>query len=68
MPSSLAPGKVRIYAVAGVGGLIGGRWHDVAPSPRLEGWLAAGLVKATGPKGEAPPNRLSPACCGARDR
>jgi hypothetical protein len=68
VPTDLKPGKVRVYAVAGVGTMTAGRWHDVIPNARLEGWIRAGLVQRTGPKGEEPPERLPRGCCGERRR
>lgn len=64
MASDLKPGKRRVYAVAGVGALVAGRWHDVSPTTRLEGWIRAGLVQETGPHGEPPPDRIVRGCCG----
>lgn len=67
MATDLAADKQRVYAVAGVGGLAGGRWHDVPLThPVLEGWVAAGLVQRTGPHGEPAPERMPLSCCGAR--
>lgn len=67
MATDLKPGDVRVYVAAGVGGRPAGRWSDFPAShPRLEGWLAAGLLQATGPRGEDAPERLARSCCGSR--
>lgn len=67
MATDLAPGKQRIYACAGVGGLLAGRWSDVPEGdPRIGGWERAGLVSRTGPHGEEPPERLPRPCCGGQ--
>lgn len=67
MASDVAPDRVRIFAVAGVGHMASGRWYDVPRStPNLEAWLAAGLVQTTGPQGQPAPARLPGMCCGAR--
>jgi hypothetical protein len=65
--TDLKPGKRRIFVVAGVGGHAGLRWADVdEKDSRVDGWIRAGLVKLTGPKGEPAPARLVPGCCGSR--
>lgn len=64
--TDVAPGKRRVYAVAGVGKLIAGRWHDVDDDAILEGRLRAGFVKLDGPHGEEPPARITRGCCGDR--
>lgn len=66
MATDLAPGKMRVFANAGVGGMRPGRWNDVRPSVRIQEWALVGLVSLTGPSGEEPPERLPRACCGAR--
>jgi len=66
VPSDLKPGRRRIFVVAGVGRYLGGRWADVPTAhPNLEGWLRAGLVQLTGPRGEPAPERIVRACCGS---
>ena len=56
-----------MFANAGVGRLLAGRWADVAEDdPRIDGWIAAGLVSLHGPKGEGPPEVLRPSCCGGK--
>lgn len=64
--TDLAPGKMRVFANVGVGGLRAGRWNDVYPSVRIQDYTGAGLVSLTGPHGEEPPEQLPRACCGAR--
>lgn len=66
MPATVAPGKRRVYAVAGVGTMIAGRWHDADDDARLEGWIRAGLVQERGPHGEDAPERIRRGCCGDR--
>jgi hypothetical protein len=66
MATDLATGRRRVFAHAGVGGLLPGRWGDVDEGPALDGWLAAGLVSATGPGGAPAPERIPQGCCGGR--
>ena len=63
-----ADGYRRVFARHSVGRLRAGRWQDVlATEPKLDGWIAAGLVSLTGSKGEAAPDDLPrPRCCGDR--
>ena len=64
---TLAQGKRRVFANAGVGRMLAGRWADVsADDARVDGWLATGLVSLHGPKGEDPPEVLRQACCGGK--
>ena len=62
------PGFVRVYARHSVNRLRAGRWQDVrSDHAQLDGWLAAGLVSATGPHGEDAPTDIPPGrCCGDR--
>ena len=59
--------EVRVFANAGVGSLVAGRWNDVKQDhPQLADWIEAGLVSLTGPKGEPAPTVLKQTCCGGR--
>lgn len=59
-------GFVRVFPRHSVGPLRANRWQDVSRThPRLDGWIAAGLVSLTGPHGEAPPEDIpATRCCG----
>lgn len=65
--TTLATGKVRVFAKANVGPLYGGRWNDVAADhPMLASWRAGGFVSDVDNAGDGPPANLPRRCCGGR--
>ncbi len=60
-------GQIRVYPRHSVNGLRANRWQDVpAGDSRIEGFIAAGLVSLTGPRGEPAPEDIPPnRCCGS---